>query len=292
MNRLFDYAVTGGDLRQIYLVNALLKAGKTVVCAGLTHSALSPAARLVSSFAEAAARSETILCPIPLSKNGRDIQTMGASPDDATLEGLLSSLHPPHTLIGGAFPTFAANRLALAGIRSVDLMERDDVALLNAVATAEGCIALAIEKSAVNLHCSDALILGFGRCAQVLAKKLAGLDARVCVAARGERAPALAKALGLEAVALEDIGSHLARFDYVFNTIPAPVLGREQLLRTKPDGVILDIASAPGGIDFEAAKELGLDATLCPGLPGRYAPKTSGEILADTVLKLAEPVKA
>jgi len=47
--------------------------------------------------------------------------------------------------------------------------------------------------------------------------------------------------------------------------------------------VIIDIASAPGGCDYTYCKKKGIHAKLCPGLPGQYAPKTSGEILAKAI---------
>ena len=47
--------------------------------------------------------------------------------------------------------------------------------------------------------------------------------------------------------------------------------------------MILDMASAPGGVDYEACKELGISAALLPGLPGKYAPASSAEILAEKI---------
>ncbi|OJT71237.1 dihydrofolate reductase, partial [Clostridioides difficile] len=44
---------------------------------------------------------------------------------------------------------------------------------------------------------------------------------------------------------------------------------------------IIDIASSPGGVDYSVVKEAGINATLCLGLPGKYSPKTSGEILVN-----------
>lgn len=50
--------------------------------------------------------------------------------------------------------------------------------------------------------------------------------------------------------------------------------------------MIIDLASEPCGTDFEAAKALGLTAVKAPGLPGKFAPKTAGEIIKDTVLNI------
>ena len=53
---------------------------------------------------------------------------------------------------------------------------------------------------------------------------------------------------------------------------------------------IIDIASAPGGVDFAAAARLNLSAFLCPGLPGKYAPVSSAQAIADTIFNyLGQP---
>lgn len=63
------------------------------------------------------------------------------------------------------------------------------------------------------------------------------------------------------------------------NTVPAQVIS-ELIIRELPrDAYILDIASAPGGCDFECAKKHGIRADLLLGIPGKYAPKESAYIL-------------
>ena len=50
--------------------------------------------------------------------------------------------------------------------------------------------------------------------------------------------------------------------------------------------LIIDLATQPGGTDFEAANKYGFKAILAPGLPGKVAPVYAGEILADVVPRL------
>ncbi|MFA9380159.1 MAG: dipicolinate synthase subunit DpsA [Acetanaerobacterium sp.] len=283
MTEKFDIAVIGGDARQIYMIHALIAAGYTVICAGLDGTDLDKRAVKTDSLREAVEKSNVVLCPVPLSRGGRDIAVTGADLPDATVDCLLDCLTDRHTLITAAIPARVTAHCAQNGIACHDLMKRDDVAIHNAVATAEGTIAELVARGKTNLHHSRVLVLGFGRCAQVLAKKLAGLDARVCVAARSVQARALAQALGYDALSFEALDAQLSRFDYVVNTVPALVLPRARVALLRDDVVAVDIASNPGGVDFAAAKELGKDAAHCLGLPGRYAPKTSGEILAEAV---------
>ena len=47
--------------------------------------------------------------------------------------------------------------------------------------------------------------------------------------------------------------------------------------------LIIDLASKPGGVDFDTAAQLGIKVVWALGLPGKIAPITSGEIIADTI---------
>lgn len=282
MSKHYDFAVVGGDQRQVYMVNELISRGYSVVYYGRPDERMSPRAMEADSLSQALAGSYIILCPVPFTRNKTSIATLEEFTDGG-VDYLLSNLKQGHTLFTGNIPAYAADYCTREGIAYNDLMRRDDVAILNAISTAEGAVAEAIIRSDINLHQSNCLVTGFGRCARVLAKKLGGLDARVTVAARSRDARVSAQAYGYDAVSFEQLEGQLNRFDYIFNTIPAVILGADQLKCLNPQVTIIDIASAPGGIDFEAAKKLHINAVLCPGLPGRYAPQTSGVILADAI---------
>ena len=63
----------------------------------------------------------------------------------------------------------------------------------------------------------------------------------------------------------------------------APVLDEKRLSWADPGVFLLDLASAPGGIDQEAAKARGLRLTRAPGLPGRTAPVTAAAAIRESV---------
>ena len=67
-----------------------------------------------------------------------------------------------------------------------------------------------------------------------------------------------AAAYGHETGRLETLSCELGGFDLIVNTIPAQVLDRRRLQWVNPGAFLLDLASAPGGVDRAAAKELGL----------------------------------
>ena len=95
---------------------------------------------------------------------------------------------------------------------------------------------------------------------------------------------AAANAASFGTVPLAALEDKIDQYDYIFNTIPSLVLTRDLLIKTNPTVVIIDISSAPGGVDFQSAKELSKSAKLCLGLPGKYAPKSSAAFLIDYLL--------
>jgi len=270
-------AVVGGDARQAYAVQTLLRAGWKVqqyrapVLPGVETG------EQAQSMEEALRGASVILGPAPF-----------RSPDRQLAEELCEHIGEDQTFIAGHLPQVLKERCDALGAPAHDLLEREDYTVLNAITTAEGAIAEAISLSGGTLHLSDCLVLGYGRCAKPLAKKLQGLDARVTVATRRWEAACAAIADGCEVLDFTLLPYHLFRFMYIFNTVPAMVLGEPLLGNAAPEVTIIDIAAAPGGVDFELAKELGLTAKLCPGLPGKYAPRASGESVAQTVRIILE----
>jgi dipicolinate synthase subunit A len=170
-------------------------------------------------------------------------------------------------------------------------MKMDDVAIYNAIATAEGAIMEAIKMQPINLHKSRCLVLGYGRCAKVLAAKLKGMDAQVTVCARNKTARSLAKSFGLEVMDFTELKRRICQYDHIFNTVPKQILKEDILRKISKESCIIDIASYPGGTNHQMAEKLGICAKLCPSLPGIYSPKSSGIMLAKKVLEISGEIK-
>jgi len=75
----------------------------------------------------------------------------------------------------------------------------------------------------------------------------------------------------------------LGSFDVIFNTVPALLLGEEQLKRLKPACLVMELASVPGGIDAAAAREMGIRYLAAHGLPGKAAPMSAAAVLRDSI---------
>ncbi|MCX7597080.1 MAG: dipicolinate synthase subunit DpsA, partial [Fischerella sp.] len=170
--------------------------------------------------------------------------------------------------------------------RVIEVAEFEDIAIYNSIPTAEGAIQIAMEQLPITIHGSRNLIIGFGRIGQTLARMLVGLGAKVTVLSRDPGKLARAEEMGFVVGNVSEVGSIISEFDIIHNTAPAMVLTYNVLKNCLPDVLIIDLASAPGGTDFAAAKELGLKAIFAPGLPAKVAPKTAGQILARIMPKL------
>jgi len=286
----YDAAVIGGDSRQTYLASLLEKSGYKIITFGLNMNIPDTNLNLSTSYEQAIKLSKTIIAPIPFSRDKNYIT--GLSNDalekgnELSVENFLSCLNHGHYLIGGNLPKKAIETCNEINIPYFDLMKNDDIATLNAIATAEGAIAEAIYKSSINLHQSNGLVLGYGKCGKVLASKLHSLGVKITVCARRKSALTEAYTNGFETIGFKDLKFTIKDFNYIFNTIPTVILDNNLLLSLSSDTTIIDIASPPGGVDFDAAKKLNLKAYSCLGIPGKISPKSSAIILADAILPI------
>lgn len=162
---------------------------------------------------------------------------------------------------------------------------REEYRIANARLTAEGAIALL--RPETGLSGAHVLLLGYGRIARLLARELQKAGALVTAAARSAEQRAWAEAEGVEALPLDALSGALGRFDVIIGTIPAPVLTEPLLALVREDAVLLELASAPGGIDAAAAHERALRYIRAPGLPAKYAPERAAVILRDAVYAAA-----
>ena len=166
---------------------------------------------------------------------------------------------------------------------------REEYQIANARLTAEGAVALL--RPETGLSGAHVLLLGYGRIARLLARELQKAGALVTAAARSGEQRAWAEAEGIEALPLDALSGALDRFDVIIGTIPAPVLTEPLLALVRKDALLLELASAPGGIDAAAAHERGLRYIRAPGLPAKYAPERAAVILRDAVYAAAaEPL--
>ena len=156
----------------------------------------------------------------------------------------------------------------------------------NTIPTAEGAIEIAISETPVTIHGSKCLVLGYGKIGKILTKDLYGMGAITYAAARKYADLAMIEGHGYEPLQMSTLKGRINEFDIIFNTVPALILDDEVLSKVQKDALIIDLASKPGGVDFEAAKKYGLRVIWALSLPGKVAPITSGAIIKDTIMNI------
>ena len=252
------FCIVGTDARQRAAARALQRAGYAV------------------TGAESAGNADYILLPMPLDAGKAD------------LARILRAARPGTLALGGKVSPPVQAAADAAGIELIDYFQRPELASLNAVPTAEGCICLLMQLRERTIWQSPILVLGYGKVGRAVARRLQVLGGRVTVAARSPEQRAGARCAGCRAADLTQLCRLLPGFDAVVNTIPAPVLGKGELACLPAGALVIDLASMPGGTDFAAARALGIRAEHALSLPARCAPQTAGELVADTVLNVLE----
>ena len=172
----------------------------------------------------------------------------------------------------------------------IDYNKSEGFAIKNAIPTAEGAIALAVANSENMLFGSECLIIGFGRIGKILSFYLKSLGAKVTVSARKETDLNFIYSFGMNPIKTAEINKDAHKYDFVFNTVNSPVINDEFLIKTKPDALLVELASLPGGISGSKEKA-SCSIINAQGLPGKFSPKAAAKILTETVLEILNNLK-
>lgn len=281
-------AVVGGDLRSVKLVEMLEKDGYDVSVYGLENADILnqyASIKKCSSIDEVIEENDIIIGPIPFSSNKNEINMLFSN-EKLEVEEFFNKITANKVVIAGSISEDYVKKAEASGAKVIDILKREELAVLNAISTAEGTINIAIQETTRTLHGSNVLVMGFGRVGKVLAKMLDGIGANVYCEARKNVDLAWVKAYGYHPIHLNDLDEHLGKFDIIINTIPFIVLDDKKLDLIKQNCLIIDIASNPGGVDKNAAKAKGIKSIWALSLPGKVAPVTSAEFIKDTIYNI------
>lgn len=280
-------AIIGGDLRLIKLAEMISHDGGKVYTYGLENAEeLKDKDNIIQcdSLSSAIQNSDTIIGPIPFSSNGEDINTPFSN-EKISIKELMHNANGRKLIAGAISPKVYEMQLDEDEECSeiIDIMNQEELAILNTISTAEGTIELMIANTNRVIHGSEVLILGFGRVSKTLADKLQGLSASVTCAARKQEQLAWIRTYGYKATNINNLKSELTNYDFIINTVPEMMIDKKKLTYVREDALLIDLASAPGGIDMEAAKKKGIKAIWALALPGKVAPITTAEIIKDSI---------
>ncbi|MCH5202112.1 MAG: dipicolinate synthase subunit DpsA [Oscillospiraceae bacterium] len=273
------FSVLGGDKRSYYLAKALRNDGYEVKLCGFD--------KLSNMNCEIAAAldSDILILPLMPFKEGKRINTPFSNNESGIdLSGYEDELKDKKIFTGkkdqlfSEFPKLSHNNIC-------SYSDREEFSVKNAVPTAEGAINQAIINSDFTINGSSILVCGYGRIGKVLSEMLRGMGAEVTVSARKSSDLAWIKLNGFAGTVTGDF-QDISKYNIIFNTVPSMVFNGDILKRIKQDCLIIDLASKPGGVDFEEAEKLGIKTIHALSLPGKIAPKSAGEIIESTILSI------
>ena len=280
----------GGDARSRAMAERLAVLGARVITYGLGTFGREYGIESVEQLEPYWQECRAILLPMPAFDVGQHVP-FPYDPKTPPLDA-----HELFGMIGSTVPVYGGrispSIYALAADFAVTLNDyavSEEVQIRNAVPTAEGAIALAMEALDITLCGARVAVLGYGRIGTALARRLQLLGAHVTVGARKGKDLARAQGdfcQGLLVTDAAQLASLCEGYDVIFNTIPCRLLTDEMLAQMPERTVLIELASPPGGWDGNAP-------SVCrringQGLPGKYAPRTAGMLLADALWKQLE----
>lgn len=286
MLRNQKFAVIGGDLRQVHLAGLLALEQYNVSAVGFDREVeVSPKVQLCATAAEAVQQADYIILPLPCTVDGSTVNAPYAKTSIPVSE-IFKAAKNTALILGGKFSAKILEEAKKYVVRLEDYYKREELAILNAIPTAEGAIQIAMEELPVTIHGTKCLVTGYGKTSKMLCHDLDALGAEVTACARKYADLAYMQTLGYKAVHISKLSDYIGRFDIVFNTVPAVILTEDILSKLKKDCLVIDLASKPGGVDFDTAGRLGIKTIWALSLPGKVAPITSGAIIKDTIINM------
>lgn len=169
----------------------------------------------------------------------------------------------------------------------INYSKDESFAVSNAYLTAEAAVSLAICESDTSLVNSKILIIGYGRIGKALHRYLSAFTSDITVCARKDEVRCFAQNNLANTIEFEELSVE-NNYDFAFNTVVHPVINSKEISAFKNTALLIELASFPGGIDTHSASAKGIKLVVARGLPGKYSPKTAGEIVAKSVDKIVK----
>ena len=275
--------VLGGDMRIVKMADSFSTSEYDVSAFGFNADvSFNPRIKKPEILEDGIKNADIIITGLPITTDNVTVNTPLYDGDIYFYE-VFKCMTPKQILIGGKIPENVFKLGNVYSIKIIDYFTREELTVLNSIPTAEGAIEIAMRELPITLHSSKCLVLGFGRIGKILSHMLSSLGAEVFAEARKYADLAWIKAYGYNAVRLDELKGAVKGKDIIFNTIPYEILSYDLLSEIDNDSLIIDLASAPGGVNTKMAEILGIKVITALSLPGKVAPKTAGDMIKTTI---------
>lgn len=280
--------ILGGDMRQYYMAKFLAKENFAISYFGQLFEEEEEKISKIRTMAKLKGQLEKVsydyvLLPMPVG----EVEIRGSNQQLKTADLPVLLKGQKTIVMGGKIPKTLCRALEKENIEVLDFMDIESIAIMNGRLTAENAIIEAVMMSDTGVTNAKSLVIGYGRCGQMLAHMLKGMGSYVTVAEPDEDRAMLAVSYGYKVEEIKD----LSTYQFVFQTAPKSNVLSDRLLVTLLDskendnGVILDISSQSDSIDMDFVQKHHMLCKRCPGLPGKYTARSAGELLGQFVKK-------
>ncbi|MCY1714470.1 dipicolinate synthase subunit DpsA [Caproiciproducens galactitolivorans] len=280
-----SFGVLGGDKRQIALAESIASDGYTVYVFGFDNVEFSRDIKK-AGLEEITAHCENLILPLPVTTDGLNLNTPYCD-EKIELNDRFAERMRGKQVYGGMIAKLIQTSEVWDSVDIYDYYNREEFTIHNAVPAAEGAIEIAMREYPGTVNGSKCLVVGYGRIGKVLAWMLRGIGASVTVSARKHSDIAWIESYGYHSIFTDNICDK-DQYDVIFNTVPARIFNRRLLSKMHSKPLIIDLASQPGGVDYESAEDFGIKTVHALSLPGKVAPKTAGEIIKTTIYNIME----
>ena len=276
-----SFGILGGDKRQLFLAELLASDGYEVFVYGFPHIDFVHSSIQKVDLKATLEYCRDLILPLPVSTDGKNLKAIYAD-GPIPLDDHFAKECEGHRVYVGMKERLLKTSPFWENADVRDYNAQEEFAVRNAAITAESAVGIAISESPDVLYHSRCLVVGFGRIGKQLSLRLKAMGANVSVCARKEKDYAMIESLGMKPIPTAKIGEETS-FDLIFNTVPAVLFDRRVLQQFANTIILIDLGSSPGGVDLEAAKELGIHAVQALSLPAKIAPKAAGKVIQQTI---------
>ncbi|MYL42479.1 dipicolinate synthase subunit DpsA [Virgibacillus salexigens] len=289
MNTNKHVMLLGGDERYLHVIDSLAKAGIRISLIGYEQLSFNePNIQHVGLDNADFSSLRAIILPVAGTDLKGKIEVTYSDKQVYLTEQLVSCTPKQCVIYSGTANQYLQQIADVTDRKLVKLFARDDIAIYNSIPTAEGTLKLAIEQSDETIHGANVCVLGFGRVGITVARVFSAVGANVSVAARSSAAVARITEMGFHAIPLNQLEKAIGQMTICINTIPSQVVDQSIISAMSPSVMLIDLASKPGGTDFDFALKRGISTFHALGLPGKTAPKSAGKIIATVLLDLLQ----
>lgn len=284
MSLKYNICFIGGDRRSVSAALFLKSKGFSVSVLGLKTD--EPLAEY-TDLQEAVLQSDIIVLPLPLTRDNITVNAPLCN-ESYYLNDIVK--YKPKFIFGGIIKGSFKDNLKKSGIRHRDYYDSEYLTVKNAVLTAEAALAIAITESNGSIYGSKSVVIGYGRIGKQLAKYLKALGSEVTATSRSEGTLATIEADGIKPIRTDICKYACIDADYVFNTVPYPVLSSDFFEQCSSKLMFLDLAT-DSKIDLTQAELRHLKYGVYGGLPGKYSSITAGNYIAEEIIKYLQTLK-